>query len=103
MKKDLESNLTIEKAAATAEILLKYINTSKEPVIDLSVVEKIDLSGIQLLLSAQKTGDKQSKEVYFTGMIKKNVYDRIFSSGFNTVHSESSDGLFKIRRNSSEL
>ena len=65
MKKDLKSNLTIENAAETVKALSKYIKSADKPVIDLSVVEKIDLAGIQLLLSAQKFGEEQSKEVFF--------------------------------------
>ena len=103
MKKDIERNLTIENAAETAKVLAKYIKSTEKPVIDLSVVEKIDLAGIQILISAQKFGDEQSKDVFFSGRLVKAVSDRIFDSGFNTPHSESSDRLFKIRRNSSEL
>ena len=103
MKKDLESNLTIANASAVAEELKNYINGEKNPVIDLSVVEKIDLAGIQLLIAAQKSGDKLKKELWFTGVVKKTVYERLFRSGFNTVHSGDDESLFKVRRNSSEL
>ncbi|MDC7226233.1 MAG: STAS domain-containing protein [Spirochaetales bacterium] len=103
MKKDLESNLTIEYAAQAAESLKTYIRSEDNPVIDLSVVERIDLAGIQLLLSVEKTGENISKDVFFTGDLVSSVYERIFNCGFNTVFSDASEKLFKIRRNSSEF
>ncbi len=103
MKKDLTNSLTIENAVATAKELSEYIKSADEPVIDLSSVEKLDLAGIQLLISAQETVQKKKKNVFYTGTLKKNIYDRIFGCGFNIVHSPDSNELFRIRRNSSEI
>ncbi|MDC7127420.1 MAG: STAS domain-containing protein [Spirochaetales bacterium] len=103
MKKDIEANFTIENAKSIAGALNKYIKTSDNPVIDLSVVKKIDLSGIQLLIAAHKTGEKLGKPVYFTGNITKNIYDLLNDNGFSLVHLESDEKLFTVRRSSREF
>ncbi len=103
MKKDFETDFTIANAKSAADHLKNLIKEADNPVVDLSGITKIDLSGIQLLLSAQKYGDKCSKKLYYNGTVKKNVYDKLFNNGFKIVQSEETEGFYSIRRNSSEL
>lgn len=103
MKNNIEPNLTIGNAETTAKQLSKYLKTAAKPVIDLSGIEKLDLAGIQLLISVQKSGEVNKKQVFFSGMLKKSIFDKLYQNGFNTIHPEDSDELYSIRRNSSEL
>lgn len=103
MNDDIIKNLTIENAAAAASELLKEIKGGKENIVDLSGVEKLDLAGIQLLVSAQKTGEKGKGTFYFKGPLKKPLFDKLANNGFNLIHSEKDDELFTIRRSSGEF
>ena len=95
--------MTIENASDAAQTLLQLRKGMESPVIDLSGVEKIDLSGIQLLISAQKMGAKVKKSIYYTGKLKDGINEKLTGSGFRVVKSTSSDDLYTIRRNSSEI
>lgn len=103
MENALLKKMTIENASEISTALREYIKSDESPVIDLSAVEKIDLSGIQLLISAQKYGPKHNKSIYFTGNLSENIQGRLIDSGFRIVPSSASADLYTIRRNSSEV
>ena len=103
MKKDIGTDFTIAYAKSAADQLKNYIKKADNPVVDLSGITRIDLSGIQLLISAQKYGEKCGKKMYFNGNMKKNVYDKLCNNGFKIVQSDESEGFYLIRRNSYEF
>jgi anti-anti-sigma regulatory factor len=103
MKTEIENNLTVENIKTVAMMLSKNFKKHEDLLIDLSGVEKLDLAGIQLLLSVQKSGRQNNKPVLFCGILKKSIYEKLFNTGFNTIPMEGSEELYAIRRNSSDL
>ncbi len=59
----------IESADKLQKELLKALNSASTLFLDLSEVEDIDLTGIQLILATQKEADSQKKEFF----VKDNV------------------------------
>jgi anti-anti-sigma regulatory factor len=103
MKSELLKTLTIENAGAAAVELQKTLKSKQDIVIDLSVVERIDLSGMQILISAQNTGEKQKNTFFYTGTLKKAVFDKFNNNGFSLVPTKVDGELFTIRRSSGEF
>jgi len=66
----LDSKLTIEKAGELKNKLLKTIESANNIKLDISNINEIDLSGIQLLCSAHRTCNNLNKKLSLTG--KKN-------------------------------
>ncbi|MBI9107302.1 MAG: STAS domain-containing protein [Spirochaetales bacterium] len=95
--------LTIENAAAAANELLKSLKSKKDIVLDLSMVDRVDLSGIQLLISVQNTGEEQNESFFYTGTLNKAVFDKISNNGFCFIPKEEDSELFTIRRSSGEF
>ena len=103
MNMELMKNLTIENAKAVSVELLKSLKAQKSAVIDLSVVERLDLSGIQILISAQNMKESQKKSFYYTGTLKKAVFDKFNNNGFSLIPAEEDGEMFTIRRSSGEF
>ena len=103
MKTEVMKNLTIENAVSVLEELKKEVKKKKDSIIDLSSVEKIDLSGIQLLVSAQNTAESKSKSLFYKGTLKKSVFDKFSNNGFSLVPEETDGELYRIRRSSGEF
>ena len=103
MAKELFKNLTIESAEDATKKLLKHLKTAKDPVVDLSGVEKIDLAGIQILISGQKYSENNDDSLYYSGALNKKVYDKLIQNGFKTVSHPDNEDLYRVRRNSREL
>lgn len=59
----------IEQAHSLSKYLLKAINDTDRVLLDISEVEDIDITGIQLIISARKEAEQQNKSFYITGTI----------------------------------
>lgn len=103
MSSEVMKNLTIENAAAAADELLKMLKSKKNTAVDLSIVERLDLSGIQILISAQNTAEKQEKAFGYTGTLKKAVFDKFNKNGFSLIPTEEDGEMFNIRRSGGEF
>jgi anti-anti-sigma regulatory factor len=86
---------TIEKAEEIKEILLNSLNGKhNEVLINLSLVEKIDLSFLQLLYATGLEGINRHKKVSITGEIPEAILEVVRITGFNTTSSNDSFSLF---------
>lgn len=63
----LEGDMTIYKAAENKEQLLEYINDYKEFEFDMSAINEIDSSGIQLLLQFKKKALEEERTIQLSG------------------------------------
>lgn len=79
-----EGSQTIEKAEEIKAILLSSIKGKKrEILLNLSRVEKIDLSFLQLIYSSSLEAVKKNKKISITGKIPENIKNLIKLSGYN--------------------
>ena len=79
-----EGSQTIEKAEEIKTTLFSSIKGKKrEILLNLSRVEKIDLSFLQLIYSSSLEAVKKNKEISITGKIPENVKNLIKLSGYN--------------------
>lgn len=62
----LEGELGIARAVELKSLLLDHLRGKAQPEVDLSAVSRIDASGIQLLLLANKTASGLGKKVSWT-------------------------------------
>ena len=56
-------NATVETSAETRDILIEALQKSKKIVLDLEKIEKVDISFLQLLISAEKSAQAQKKRI----------------------------------------
>lgn len=90
-----EGSQTIEKAEMVKNTLLKAINgKKKEILLNLSKVDKIDLSFLQLLYSASLQATVENKIISIHGPIPRTILDMIHLSGFDRKTNNKSDHLF---------
>ena len=68
-----QNPLTIEYAAFYKKQYQALLDTEKTPIIDLTGIQAIDVSGIQILVALVREASKQKKELHFTGSIHENV------------------------------
>ncbi len=81
---NFEGSQTIEKAEEVKDLLLSAFNEKNNEIqLDLSNVEKNDLSFLQLLYSAWLEAEKKNKKISFIGKIPQNVMNTIELTGFN--------------------
>ncbi len=79
-----EGSQTIEKAEAVKESLLTAIQSKKINILlDISKIEKIDSSFLQLIYSASLEADKKNKKISLSGKISESVKEIIKLSGFD--------------------
>lgn len=76
----LEKDLKIHNVEVIKEELLKKLDVQDDITIDLSSVEKIDVSGLQLLISIAVELKELKKEFLFTGEFNSN-----FSQDLNKI------------------
>jgi len=69
----------IEQAHALQEELLSAFKNDKI-LLDISEVEDIDITGVQIIVSARKEAEKQKKEFYITGKIPDVIAEFISAS-----------------------
>lgn len=63
----IRTNLTIENIAELKELFLASLGHRNSPVLDFSGVERIDLAGLQLLVSTLLEAKRRDREVRLTG------------------------------------
>jgi anti-anti-sigma regulatory factor len=78
-------NLTVDKASAFRDSLLQRFKTADEVRLDLAAVEDMDLSCIQVLISAMKHSALVGKPLHMTGILAPRLMRRLTSSGIVAV------------------
>lgn len=79
---------TIEKAEIIKKTLVEAIKgKKKEILINLSGLEKVDLSFLQLLYSASLEAVGKKKKLSISGEVPDSFLDMIYLSGFNRLIS----------------
>lgn len=69
----------IEQAKNLHDNLLDAFKNAKQILLDISKLEDIDISGIQLIIASKKEAEKQNKTFFITGEIPAAILD--FTSG----------------------
>jgi anti-anti-sigma factor len=64
----ISGTLDIGVAGELHRALRGFLETARNPVLDLSEVDGCDVTGLQLLYSARKTAQGSSKALQFTGV-----------------------------------
>jgi len=77
-----QGKLTIEKASQFREELVSALAEASTLLIDLSDVEEIDLSGVQLIYSARRSAIAKGKELHLVGLAQPAVAKRLAAGGF---------------------
>ncbi len=79
---NLEGSLGIDKAHSIKDEITAAVDKNKKVMINLSHVEYIDLSIIQLLYAARSYAEKEKKELHLTGNLQDEVRDSFLIGGF---------------------
>ena len=81
-KLDLEGNLGIEKAASLRLRILEELRGGRTVEIDLSAVDDIDLSCLQVLYAARREAARLGGSFALRGVLSRRIVKRLKSSGF---------------------
>ena len=76
----------IEQAKNLQKNLLESFSGAEEVLLDISELEDIDITGIQLIVSARKEAEKQNKSFFISGKIPEIILD--FTAGCGVSLSE---------------
>jgi anti-anti-sigma factor len=79
---NLSGSLAVDRAAALKEELTKALEGCESVVINISQVEEIDLSCLQVLYSAGSTAKTKGKGLHFAGSAPAKVVKRLAACGF---------------------
>lgn len=90
-----QGNAGIEQAHKLRDELLEAFKKTSEIRLDISDVDDIDITGIQIIIAARKEADKNGKSFFITGKIPKAIEEFITASSitldeyvFNSENSE---------------
>ena len=78
-----QGTIGIEQAHAVSKELLTAINKHDDVRLDISEVEDIDITGIQIIVSARKEAEKQKKTFFITGKIPPVIEEFIIASSIS--------------------
>ena len=78
----VSGSLTIQHAAAMREAILEAFAKAESVTVDLESLEKIDLTGLQLLCAAHRTSIGQRKQLTVLGVTSDQVIDAAQLAGF---------------------
>lgn len=70
-----EDSVSIENAQQKKQELQKAFNSSNEILLDISKLEDIDISGVQLIIASQKESQIRKVDFKVTGEISSNLTD----------------------------
>ena len=76
----------IEQAKNLQKNLRESFSGAEEVLLDISELEDIDITGIQLIVSARKEAEKQNKSFFISGKIPEIILD--FTAGCGVSLSE---------------
>lgn len=70
-----DDTVSIENAQKKRQELLKAFNSSEVVLLDISAIEDIDISAVQLIIASQKEAFSRKKEFKIVGEIPGNFID----------------------------
>ncbi len=73
----------IEQAFSLKEGLLKAFEGNSKVLLDISQIEDIDITGIQIIVSAEKEAISQNKQFFIAGNVPKQISDFISLTGIS--------------------
>ena len=88
---ELPDNCTIGNAKILKEELLKLMDQKNSMELDFSKVEKIDLTGIQLLHAFKIAVEGEGKDFFLSGKFKGGIYETLKISGFSHLIPENDE------------
>lgn len=77
-----EGEMTLRSIASAWERLCESFAASDTVVVDVDALTKVDVSFIQLLLSAERTAAVQNKHLYLSSPAHGVLYDALVRGGF---------------------
>jgi anti-anti-sigma regulatory factor len=86
-------SLGVERASALKDELAAALEGDSAVLLNLSSIEDIDLSCLQVLHAAKASAMALGKELHFTGSLHSGVVSRLLSCGFLRRGSERSEDL----------
>ncbi|MBF0140705.1 MAG: STAS domain-containing protein [Magnetococcales bacterium] len=91
----LSGGITIQHAAQLKDTLLEGISAAKGLVIDLSEVDRVDLSAIQLLFAAHRGLNDKGKSLTVAGTIPEAWHNAVKESGYSgSMNADDTTGLW---------
>lgn len=92
---NFEGNQTIDKSGTNRDLLLKALKGKKKQILlDLSNVEKVDLSFLQLIHAAELEASSSRKSFSLTGTIPTSLRDAVALSGYDRFPEGEIKGIF---------
>jgi anti-anti-sigma factor len=79
---NLSGSLTIDRAAALKDEMLAAIKDSENVVLNISQVEELDLSCLQVIYAADTKAKAEGKSLHFAGSVPASVAKRLAACGF---------------------
>lgn len=91
----LSGSITIQHAAQLKESLLEGVSAAKRLVIDLSEMDRADLSAIQLLCAAHRSLNDKGKPLTVAGTIPEAWHNAVKESGYTgCMNTDDTTGLW---------
>lgn len=73
--------LVIDRASTLKAEIAAALDSSADIVVDLSLVEELDLSCLQILYAARRAALKAGKQFHFAGKVQQRVAKRLVAVG----------------------
>jgi len=87
----LKGNYPIDRASDLARDLLATLGQSSVVEVDISEVEDLDLSAIQILYAASASASAKGGELRFVGSVSSGLCGRLMAAGFSSPGPLSGD------------
>jgi anti-anti-sigma factor len=78
----LSGSLNVDRATSLQGELSSALGEAKYVLVDLSGVEEIDLSALQILYAARRSAKAANKELHLVGSMSSKVVKRLAACGF---------------------
>jgi anti-anti-sigma factor len=75
-------SLNVDRAASLQTELSSALGEAKHVLVDLSGVDEIDLSALQILYAARRSARAAGKELHLVGSMSSKVVKRLVACGF---------------------
>jgi anti-anti-sigma regulatory factor len=79
---ELKGSMSVERSFALKDELAEALAGGDTVVIDVSSIEELDLSCLQVLYSASASAKAAGKKLHFSGTLPPRVSERLMSCGF---------------------
>lgn len=90
-----ENELTISSVSNISSKLFEYLKATKKCELNFSKIEKIDISGLQLLISFLQEVTVLDKELSFIGILNNDFKEDLNRIIFNNINLDTSEDLLQ--------